>query len=376
MINQLSLEYFKCFENIKIDLKNLNILSGENASGKSSLIQAFLTLNQTMQTNEWSKKLILNGNNVKLGTVSDVIDKVNGRNIINISVSDEENEIGWTFSGERAQLSMQIDKTYVNDKIFNPPTTLHNLLPSEYKHINILSSLKNMTYIKAERCGPRDFYAMIDSEEKKCTIDGEHSIAILFNNLDQDISSSLTLKTAPPTLFQQVQARMREFFPGFEYTIEPIDKINAVTLGIRTSEDTDFHRPMNVGFGLTQILPIIISCLTAQQGDLLIIENPEVHLHPKGQAMMGEFLAEVANNGVQIIIESHSDHVLNGIRRAVKCKKIHNDKIAFYFFNNRNYNESQIISPQIDENGKIDHWPNGFFDQFDKDISFLAGWDL
>ncbi|HAV1788056.1 TPA: AAA family ATPase, partial [Enterobacter hormaechei subsp. xiangfangensis] len=109
MINQLSLEYFKCFENIKIDLKNLNILSGENASGKSSLIQAFLTLNQTMQTNEWSKKLILNGNNVKLGTVSDVIDKVNGRNIINISVSDEENEIGWTFSGERAQLSMQID---------------------------------------------------------------------------------------------------------------------------------------------------------------------------------------------------------------------------------------------------------------------------
>lgn len=156
--------------------------------------------------------------------------------------------------------------------------------------------------------------------KKKCTIDGEHSIAILFNNLDQDISSSLTLKTAPPTLFQQVQARMREFFPGFEYTIEPIDKINAVTLGIRTSEDTDFHRPMNVGFGLTQILPIIISCLTAQQGIFLIIENPEVHLHPKGQAMMGEFLAEVANNGVQIIIESHSDHVLNGIRRAVKCK--------------------------------------------------------
>lgn len=376
MINQLNLEYFKCFENIKIDLKNLNILSGENASGKSSLIQAFLTLNQTMQTNEWSKKLILNGNNVKLGTVSDVIDKVNGRNIINIALSDEENEIGWTFSGERGQLSMQIDKVYVNNEIFNPPSILHNLLPSEYNHTNILSSLKNMIYIKAERCGPRDFYALIDNDEKNCTVDGEHSISILFNNLDKDVSSTLTLETAPPTLFQQVQARMREFFPGFEYSIEPIDKINAVTLGIRTSEDTDFHKPMNVGFGLTQILPIIISCLTAQPGDLLIIENPEVHLHPKGQALMGEFLAKVANSGVQIIIESHSDHVLNGIRRAVKCKKINNEKVAFYFFNNRNFNESQIISPQIDENGRIDHWPNGFFDQFDKDISFLAGWDL
>lgn len=376
MINQLNLEYFKCFENIKIDLKNLNILSGENASGKSSLIQAFLILNQTMQTNEWSKKLILNGNNVKLGTVSDVIDKVNGRNIINIALSDEENEIGWTFSGERDQLSMQIDKVYVNNEIFNPPSILHNLLPSEHNHNNILSSLKNMIYIKAERCGPRDFYALIDNEEKNYTVDGEHSIAILFNNLDKEVSSTLRLKTAPPTLFQQVQARMREFFPGFEYSIEPIDKINAVTLGIRTSEDTDFHKPMNVGFGLTQILPIIISCLTAQPEDLLIIENPEVHLHPKGQALMGEFLAAVANSGVQIIIESHSDHVLNGIRRAVKCKKINNEKVAFYFFNNRNFNESQIISPQIDKNGRIDHWPNGFFDQFDKDISFLAGWDL
>lgn len=133
---------------------------------------------------------------------------------------------------------------------------------------------------------------------------------------------------------------------------------------------------MNVGFGLTQILPIIISCLTAKEGDLLIIENPEVHLHPKGQAMMGEFLAEVANTGVQIIIETHSDHVLNGIRRSVKSKGIDESKVAFYFFNNRAFNESQIISPQIDENGRIDHWPNGFFDQFDKDISFLAGWDL
>ncbi|EPC4018961.1 DUF3696 domain-containing protein [Enterobacter kobei] len=376
MINKLALEYFKCFENIQIDLKYLNILSGENASGKSSLIQSILVLNQTMHLNEWSKKLILNGSNINLGTVSDVIDKVNGRNLIKIKFSDDENAVSWTFSGERSQLSMQIDNVQIDSKIIESPSILQDLLPPEFNDSNIVSTLRDMTYIKAERCGPRDFYTLIDNEEKKTTVDGEHSIALLFNNLDSDVSQDLVLNTAPPTLFQQVQARMREFFPGFEYKIESLEKINAVTLGIRTSEDTNFHRPMNVGFGLTQILPIIISCLTAKEGDLLIIENPEVHLHPKGQAMMGEFLAEVANTGVQIIIETHSDHVLNGIRRSVKSKGIDESKVAFYFFNNRAFNESQIISPQIDENGRIDHWPNGFFDQFDKDISFLAGWDL
>lgn len=81
-----------------------------------------------------------------------------------------------------------------------------------------------MTYIKAERCGPRDFYTLIDNEEKKTTVDGEHSIALLFNNLDSDVSQDLVLNTAPPTLFQQVQARMREFFPGFEYKIESLEK--------------------------------------------------------------------------------------------------------------------------------------------------------
>lgn len=375
MIKKLGLQYFKCFENVRLDLKNLNILSGENASGKSSFIQSLLTLNQTMHANEWSRNLILNGDNVNLGTVSDVIDKVNGRNSIGIYIEDDVNNITWKFLGERSQLSMQVEEVNFNSKTFESPSLLQRLTPPEFSSEDIITTLSNMTYIKAERCGPRDFYALTDKEERRLTSAGEHSIALLFNRLDELVSDELRLEQVPPTLFQQVQGRMRVFFPGFEYKIEPLEKINAVTLGIRTSEDTGFHRPMNVGFGLTQILPIIISCLTAKKGDLLIIENPEVHLHPKGQALMGEFLAEAASTGVQIIIESHSDHVLNGIRRAVKSKKIISNDIAFYFFNNRAFSDSQIISPQIDDNGRIDHWPNGFFDQFDKDISFLAGWD-
>lgn len=105
-----------------------------------------------------------------------------------------------------------------------------------------------------------------------------------------------------------------------------------------------------------------------------MIENPEVHLHPKGQAMMGQFLAEAANAGVQVIVETHSDHVLNGVRRAVKSGGISAESVAIHFFRPRAEGEAQVISPLIDQTGGIDYWPDGFFDQFDKDMNYFAGW--
>jgi predicted ATPase len=131
---------------------------------------------------------------------------------------------------------------------------------------------------------------------------------------------------------------------------------------------------VNVGFGLTQVLPIIVAALASKEGDLLLIENPEVHLHPAGQSLMGQFLAEVAAAGVQVITESHSDHVLNGIRRAVKRRLIPAEHVALHFFRPRDEEGEQVISPTIDPSGNIDRWPQGFFDQFDKDMNHFAGW--
>ncbi|MGK9470893.1 AAA family ATPase [Pantoea agglomerans] len=374
MIKKIKLQYFKCFKDIKIELNKLTLLSGENASGKSSFIQSILTLHQTMGENEWSTKLLLNGKNVNLGTVSDVVDKINGRNNLSISVENEIDSFSWWFSGERSNLSMEIKSVEFNGRSLEKPEKLQFLSPTDFSGNMLIQTIKAATYIKAERSGPRDLYPLKDDGDNEIGSAGENSISVLYNFKDNIVDESIELKNQPPTLFHQVQERMRIFFPGFEFKLDPLEKINFVTLGIRTAEDTDFHRPVNVGFGITQVLPIVISCLSAKKNDLIIIENPEVHLHPKGQTQMGEFLAEVANSGVQIIIESHSDHILNGIRKAVKQKIIDHEDTAFYFFNKRSCHESQVISPQIDKNGIIDHWPNGFFDQFDKDISYLAGW--
>ena len=92
------------------------------------------------------------------------------------------------------------------------------------------------------------------------------------------------------------------------------------------------YRATNVGFGLSYVFPVIVAALAARAGDLLIIENPEAHIHPKGQMRLGQLLSLAAASGVQVVIETHSDHVLNGIRLAVHERKISHEIVRLHFF--------------------------------------------
>lgn len=125
---------------------------------------------------------------------------------------------------------------------------------------------------------------------------------------------------------------MQEFFLGCDFRVTPVDGASAVSLCLRSDAKSDFQRPQNVGFGLTQLFPIIVAILAAREGDIILIENPEVHLHPKAQQDVGTLLARVAASGVQVVVETHSDHVLNGVRLAVKSKSIVPADVAIHFF--------------------------------------------
>ncbi len=108
----------------------------------------------------------------------------------------------------------------------------------------------------------------------------------------------------------------------------------------------------------------MVGGLLAPADSLLIIENPEAHLHPAGQAQIGIFLAQAAAAGIQVVIETHSDHVLNGIRRAVRSKLIQPDQVAISFLQGA----GRVVTPRIYADGGIDPWPVGFFDQIEKDL--------
>ncbi len=391
----LTLEFFKCFEQLRLPLTPLTMLTGQNASGKSTALQALVLLQQTVRDGEWNQALLLDGSLVRLGTASDLIDKITGRDALAIGIESDDFACRWSARAtDRRSLVLPIEtvswrdsketETFVTSS--DKSTLLHHLLPSTWPQRFpaapiLVRRLQRLVYISAERLGPRETYPLGEvSRIASVGARGEGTPGLLYLLGEQPLGLlNLRREDAAPILIRQVEAWMQVFFPGATLEVEAVPRANLVTLGLRTSNRTDFHRPQHVGYGLTHILPIITACLAAEPGDVLAIENPEVHLHPAGQALIGRFLAATAAAGAQVLLETHSDHVLNGVRRAVKDGVLSAPSVSIHFFNRRPDRDDaapQIVSPSVDANGNLDVWPRGFFDQLDQDLAALAGWSL
>ena len=256
--------------------------------------------------------------------------------------------------------------------------SLHFLLPQAIVDSSdsaqcFIKCLSRIEYLSAERTGPRDAYPIDNiSEHPSVGINGEKTPWVLSEFSQKEPLAGLLMRDETPTLQRQAEAWMRCFFPGTRIEIVQVSKTNLVTLGLRMNDAEDFHRPQNVGYGLTHILPIITACLCSSPGNVLLIENPEAHLHPSGQSLMGQFLGQAAASGLQILVETHSDHIVNGIRKAVKNQIIDHKDVAIQFFSNDK--KVQVSSLMIDQTGSLDKWPKGFFDQIDLDTTALIDW--
>lgn len=398
MIIRIDLECFKCFNLLKLPLCSLNLLTGTNASGKSTVLQALVLLSQSMRENEWSNKLALNGNLVQLGTVSDVVNSIDGRSSFGITLWDDSDaRINWEFKGDPKAMSMDVERIrieYKDENIFDSTQpfssdSFFRLLPgskfdSDHSNtiIDIFSRpLSKLTYLTAERLGPRDTYLYKDilSDDIGVGPKGENTASVLYAKQDKPVEAKLVRNDAASTsLLTQVKAHMNRFFPDFDLTNDPIFYTNMLNLRILTSNKSNFQRPVHTGFGVTQLLPIVVAALSAEKGDVIIVENPENHLHPAGQAMIGEFLTEVASAGIQVFVKTHSDHVFNGVRRGVKKQILPPNEVSLNFFQ-RQPNDDEEALPQVqiiamDNDGRLDAWPENFFDQIEKDLAYIAGW--
>ncbi len=184
-------------------------------------------------------------------------------------------------------------------------------------------------------------------------------------------------KAASELLNDQVEAWLGEVSPGVRIQADPHRALDAVQLGFAFDGPhggTRAYRPMNVGFGLTYALSVVIAALSARPGSLLIVENPEAHLHPRGQVKVTELLVRAAAAGVQVIVETHSDHVLNGLRIAVHGGVLAPECAVIHYFERRRTEERiyhALTSPKIDSDGRIDPWPQGFFDEMELSLDRL-----
>jgi predicted ATPase len=173
-------------------------------------------------------------------------------------------------------------------------------------------------------------------QQKQLGPSGEYT-AYFLSLFGDDLIPNTTLShpsAASLALRDQVEAWLREISPGAR--IHPTARLDMDLVGLHYSfnmgtQISNMYRATNVGFGITYILPVIVAMLASPAGTLLLIENPEAHLHPKGQACMGDLLARAANAGVQVVVETHSDHVLNGIRLAVRHGRLGPDHARLHF---------------------------------------------
>jgi predicted ATPase len=135
----------------------------------------------------------------------------------------------------------------------------------------------------------------------------------------------------------------------------------------------DDYRSANVGFGLSYALPVITALLAGSvtPNSIVIIENPEAHIHPKGQTELGRLIALCAEVGTQIIIETHSDHLLDGIRIAAKESLIDSEKVQIHWFELNSNKNTEVHSLVLFKDGRLNKWHPGFFDQFEVNASKL-----
>jgi len=177
------------------------------------------------------------------------------------------------------------------------------------------------------------------------------------------------------TLKAQVDAWMGEVSPGIQVEVRSYPDIDFISLQyafVVGKQVSNSYRSPNVGFGITFTLPVVVALLSASPGALVLLENPEAHLHPQGQVKMGELMARAASCGIQVVVESHSDHILNGVRIAVRQGLLAPEQVRLHFLDRKpDQLSSHVVSPQIDRDGRIDRWPEGFFDEWDKSLEKL-----
>jgi predicted ATPase len=352
---------FKCFHNNNFDLKPLTILSGRNASGKTSFLQVFALLHQTICECDNFEQLVLNGPVVKLGRVDDVLHKTKSKDSICFAIKTSSDT--W-------------ERDYVasdrNNFKFERKSPIHG------KDRLIEELFRSLTYLSADRLGPRETHSLDDAIlYSDVGASGERAISRLISNEDLNVREELRISDTAPTLHKQIEAYMQKIFPGFHFDTRTVQGTNNAILSLAVNDGVGFVRPQNIGYGLSYTLPIYIACLSARKNNVILIENPEAHLHPQAQSQMGAFLAHVAASGVQIITETHSDHLLNGIRKSIKSKEhsINARDVGIFFFAGLNNDATpNIMSPTISDDGNLSEWPENFFDQYEKDLEYLVEW--
>lgn len=372
-MESLIIKNFKCFYDVEVPLNRLTVFAGANGNGKSTAIQALLYLRRTIEhCARWSKNHYsfseLNGLNVELngayclalGSSNYVLPRDSSESLVHLGLLSGKSEFFVEYSvGDNelwlSPVRLSKEKTNQDSSLF----------------------LQQFYYLNAERIGPRISQQIQFFDFPNTGFKGEYVGQLIGDpkwNYAIKINEDRRHENSDSNrLEQQVNAWLDYLMPGISIraAYSP-DTGSAQILVDNQFTQGDHTVATNIGFGVSYVLPIIVTGLIAQEGSFMVVENPEAHLHPAAQSRVGRFLSIIAQSGVNIVVETHSDHLLNGIQISAASKEIKASLVTINYFNQEDGDrQPNVESIKVNERGELDTWPKGFFDQSQRDFAEL-----
>jgi AAA ATPase domain/Protein of unknown function (DUF3696) len=380
---------FKSFTNLtKIKLGALSIFAGANSSGKSSIMQPLVLMKQTIEAPYDPGILLLDGPNVQFTSSEQFISTQSLANDefrefqIFIAIEDWftfQSVFQWSVQtglaphsqtyciGDKKfklwldMTSAEIKKQVVHvDRVFDNQQVIRErcfLIVQEGRGRYGMSSeafsnvMRSMIHVPGVRGNPERIY-------KTAATDG-NTFAGLFENYVVSVIDRFQKKE--PEKLAQLQSHLQKL--GLTDTIQT-ERLNETQLELRVGRipgnSTDTVNIADVGFGVSQVLPVVVALLVAQPGQLVYIEQPEIHLHPRAQVALAEIFAEAINRGVQVIVETHSELFLLSIQTLVAENKIAPDDVKLHWFTRSDDGSSTVTTAELDKTGAFGNWPEDF----------------
>jgi predicted ATPase len=391
MISSIEIKNFKSIKSKVFPLRNLNVLLGLNGQGKSSFIQSLLLLRQSNTEPGRSKGwLNLKGKYVDIGNSKDAFYQYAKKEdlIFNLSIG-ANTTIPFHYAYEMAddvlppKLDLNLNgETKIDfESLFQDAKKYTGLFSNQFQYLNAYRIQPESTYPKSNNKVVQNRNIGTNGQYAAHFIETYHDEEVAFENLlhpKSFLEDKLLKKTlVNKTLINQINLWLGEISPGINVRTTSVNQDEVLLEYVfdqPTYGSTNKFKPINVGFGITYALPVVTALLSAKTGALLIIENPESHIHPRGQAELGKLIALVAQNDVQIIIETHSDHIVNGIRVGIKEEKLSKDKVRLFYFKKIVEEQEQysaITDIVLDKNGTLSEYPENLLDEWTNQLAKL-----
>lgn len=359
MLTKILVDGYKSIDHIELPLRGFTLFSGVNSAGKSSVIQAirYMMELQGLQIANRMEELpdsILDF----FGKCNDI--KGNREFIFELSLCGLEND---EYS-VAARCGIQNGRNTIHLKGFDDQDRIKAYLKAH-----------RVTYLSSERVGVKNYYLLAPQDSKNIDSQGEYAYSYFARYGQDELPEQAFIQDKEKigtSLNNQVNYWL-DYLLGFQMRGPIFDEAKLTVVKYTNSRSNHSYKPEDVGTGVTYISTLLIAALSCRKGDTLIIENPEIYLHPRAQSRFMECMAFLCGRGLQVILETHSDHIYNGMRKCIKKKMLSRDEIASYYFELDESMQTVIHEIKYNSMGAEENHPYGMFDQFDDDLDELIG---